>query len=159
MASRVYAYLISAAVLAAMAYPFTWPLSRDSFPLSNYPMFSRPLPEPTVTIQYALGLEPDGTRHHLPPRLVANEEVLQARAVLARAVSQGRETTQALCRVMAGRVAEAGGDWAAVTEVRIVTGTHDAVAYLTGANTRGQERLHGRCRVPGVPEAATEGAP
>jgi hypothetical protein len=148
MGSRLYAYLVSAAVLAAVAYPITWPLSRDSFPLSNFPMFSRPLPEPTVTIQYALGLEPGGKRHHLPPKLVANGEVLQARAVLARAVRQGPEATQELCRLAAGRVARAGEPWAAVTEVQIVTGTHDAVAYLTGEDTRGSERLHGRCPVP-----------
>lgn len=147
MASRVYAYLVIAAVLAAVSYPFTWPLSRDSFPLSNYPMFSRRLPEPTVTLQYALGLEPDGTRHHLPPRLVANEEVLQARAVLARAVSQGEQTTQSLCRTIAGRVAR-HRDFEAVTEVRIVSGTHDAVAYLTGRDTRGREDVYGRCPVP-----------
>lgn len=148
MASRVYAYLVSAGVLAAMCYPFTWPLSRDSFPLSSYPMFSRPFPEPTVTIQYALGLEPGGKRHHLAPKLVANGEVLQARAVLSRAVRQGREATEALCRLAAGRVARAGEPWAAVTEVQIVTGTHDAVAYLTGENTLGSERVHGRCPVP-----------
>jgi hypothetical protein len=148
MASRVYAYLASAVVLAAMAYPVTWPLSRDSFPLSNFPMFSRRLPEPTLTIQYALGLEANGARHPLPPVLVANHEVLQARAVLARAVGQGEEATQALCRLAAGRVARNGGPWAAVVEVQIVTGTHDAVAYLTGVDTRGSERVHGRCPVP-----------
>lgn len=151
MASRAYAYLISAVVLAAVSYPFTWPLHRDSFPLSNYPMFSRPLPEPTVSLQYALGVEPDGTRHHLPPRLVANEEVLQARAVLARAVAHGAEATRSLCRALAARVAGAGAGWARVAEVRIVTGTHDAVAYLTGRNTRGSERVHGRCPVERAP--------
>jgi hypothetical protein len=151
MASRLYAYLVSAAVLSAVVYPITWPLSRDSFPLSNYPMFSRPFPEPTVKIQYALGLEPDGTRHHLPPKLVANGEVLQARAVLARAVRQGPEATQELCQLAASRVARAGEEWAAVTEVQIVTGTHDAVAYLTGKDTRGRERTHGRCAVPTEP--------
>lgn len=146
MASRAYAYVVIAVVLAAVSYPFTWPLSRDSFPISNYPMFSRRLPEPTVTLQYALGLEPDGTRHHLPPRLVANEEVLQARATLARAVSQGQGATRALCRSIAERVAR-HDDFTAVTEVRIVSGTHDAVAYLTGRDTSGREDVYGRCKV------------
>lgn len=147
MASRAYAYLVIVATLAAVSYPFTWPLSRDSFPLSNYPMFSRRMPEPTLTLQYALGLEPDGTRHHLPPRMVANEEVLQARAVLARAVSQGQQATQSLCRMIAGRVARHGGPFADVTEVRIVSGTIDTVAYLTGRDTGGREDVYGRCAV------------
>jgi hypothetical protein len=150
MATRLYAYLVSAVVLAAVCYPFAWPLHRDSFPLSPYPMFSRKLPEPTVTLQYAVGVAPDGTRHHLKPSLVANQEVLQARAVLGRAVSMGQEATRALCRTIAGRVARER-DLAGVTEVRIVTGTHDAVAYLAGRDTRGQERVHGRCPVERVP--------
>lgn len=74
MASRVWAYLASALLIGAMCVPFSWPLHRDSFPLSNYPMFSRPLPDPSVTITYALGIEPGGARHHLPPKLVANED-------------------------------------------------------------------------------------
>lgn len=151
MASRVHAYLVSAAALVAMAIPFTWPLSRDSFPLSNYPMFSRRMPEPELTLQYALGIEPDGARHHLPPELVANQEVLQARAVLARAVRQGPAAVAALCRLAAERVARAGAPFAAVTEVHIVTGTHDAVAFLTGADTTGRERVHGRCPVERAP--------
>lgn len=158
MSTRFHAYLVSAAVLAAVCYPFTWPLYRDSFPLSPYPMFSRKLPEPTVTLQYAVGLEPGGARHHLAPSLVANQEVLQARAVLARTVRAGQQATDALCRTIAGRVARER-DLARVAEVRIVSGTHDAVAYLTGRDTRGKEEVYGRCPVERRPEQAPERAP
>ncbi|WP_428264160.1 hypothetical protein [Haliangium sp.] len=151
MTSRVYAYVVSLGVLFAVSLPFTWPLHRDSFPLSNYPMFSRPLPEPVVTLQYAVGLEPDGTRHYVSPRLVANEEVLQARAVIAGAVYRGADATAALCRSIAGRVAAAGGEWAAVTEVQVISGSHDAVALLTDKPAGSDETVYGRCRVEREP--------
>lgn len=134
-------------MLTAVAYPFTWPRHRDSFPISSYPMFSARLATPMVKLQYAVGTAPSGTRHHLAPELVANDEVLQARAVLARAVARGGKATRVLCERIAGRVAAAGGELARVTEVRIVTGTHDAVDYLSGRDRVGLERVHGRCPV------------
>lgn len=152
MVGRVYAYLVIAVILAATIYPITWPLSRDSFPLSNYPMFSRPLPEPTVVVPYAVGVERDGTRYHIPPELVANAEVLQARAVLRTALIRGQATTDALCRRIAERVAKSDNpDWARVIEIRVVIGTHDAVAYLTGTDTEGSEDIHGFCPVERAP--------
>ena len=147
MSWRLYGYLVAFAVVTAVSVPFTWPSNRDSFPLSNYPMFSRPRPKPTVTIQYAVGVEPGGARHHLAPEMVANDEVLQARAVLARAVRSGRAAADELCRRIAGRVAGEGGDLDAVSEVRIVTGSHDSVAYLTGRDRIGTERVHATCPV------------
>ena len=136
-----------AVILVAVAYPFAWPRHRDSFPISSYPMFSARLVTPTVKLQYAVGTAADGTRHHLAPELVANDEVLQARAVLARAVAGGSKATRALCEHIASRVATAGGEVDRIIEVRIVTGTHDSVEYLTGRDRVGKERLHGRCPV------------
>lgn len=140
-------------MLGAVAYPFAWPPTRDSFPLSNYPMFSRELSAASFSLQYAVGVTADGAREHLAPHLVANGEVLQARAVLGNAVSRGRSATMALCRSIAERVAEAD-DLSAIDEVRIVTGRHDAVDYLTGKDRVGKERVHGRCPVPRAREEA-----
>lgn len=144
--SRWYAYAVSVAVIAAVAWPVTWDERHDSFPLSPYPMFSRPLPTPRVTVTYALGLDADGKRHLIAPRYVANDEVLLAKVVLRREMATPRRRSN-LCRKIAGRVAGAGGSLGAVGEIRIVRGTHDAVEYLTGRNTRGKERVLVRCRV------------
>lgn len=148
MGWRIHGYAVVLCIVFAVSLPFTWPAKRDSFPLSNYPMFSRPRPNAMVTIQYAVGVTADGARRHLAPEFIANDEVLQARAVLSRAVRGGSRAATELCHRIAGRVAadEALG---AVIEVRIVTGTHDSVAYLTGRDRVGRERLHVRCPVPG----------
>ncbi len=168
---RLYPYIVSLIVLIAVIWPVSWPLYRDSFPLSNYPMFSRKLPDPTVRLQYALGIAADGTRHHLPPKLIANEEVLQARVHLARTVARGGANE--LCRQIAQRLAETrapGGAFADVVEVRIVTGTHHAVDYLrslghpakrqsdeqakrqsAGQSKKQHETIHSQCDVTAAP--------
>lgn len=146
VAWRIFGYLVFAIVVAAVAYPLTWPRGRDSFPLSSYPMFSRKLPTAEFSLQYAVGVTTDGKRHHLAPEFVANDEVLQARAVLRRAVRGGKRAVTRLCQRIARRVS-VDADLRAVEHVRIVTGRHDAVAYLTGRDRVGKERVHGQCRV------------
>ena len=143
---RLYGYLTFAIVVVFTAWPVTWQTDRDSFPLSSYPMFSRKLPKPEFSLQYALGKTADGTRYHLAPELVANAEPLQASMVLARAVYGGAHQTRALCQQIARRVARAP-NLADVVHVHIVTGRHDAVAYLTGRDKVGVEKVHGRCLV------------
>ncbi|MEM9494282.1 MAG: hypothetical protein AAGC55_34370 [Myxococcota bacterium] len=150
---RVYGYLVAAVVAITVAYPATWPSSRDSFPLSGYPMFSRPKPDPTITEVYAVGVAADATRTPIPPELLANDEVLQARAVLRRAVRAGRSARRELCKSIAERVDQLARDkvaeWMPIVEIRIVSGTHNAVDYLTGADPVGKERTRIRCSVPG----------
>jgi len=143
--SRWYAYAVSVAVIAAVAWPASWNKNRDSFPLSPYPMFSRPLPTPRVTVVYALGIDADGSRHLIAPKYVANDEVLLAKVVLLREMAT-RQRRARLCRQITGRVRGAGS-LAKVAEIRIVRGSHDAVEYLTGRNTRGVEHVLVSCRV------------
>ncbi len=145
--SRWYAYLVSAIVIVAVAWPVLWKRGRDSFPLSPYPMFSRPLPTARVTVTYALGIDPDGSRHLIEPSYIANDEVLLAKVVLRRETSTPRRRHK-LCRQIAGRIAKvSSGSLGEVSLIRIVRGTHDAVDYLTGRNTVGKERELVRCPV------------
>lgn len=152
MAERVYAYVVSVAILAAMLLPLAWdPMRDDSFPLSPYPMFSRPKPDPRVTVTYAVGITGGDGRPWLEPEVViGNKEVLQARATIARARQGGEPALRELCRSTAARVA-GRGELGEVTEVAIVTGSHDAVAYLTGRDRVGREDIHVRCAVVRAP--------
>ena len=141
---RLFGYLVCVLVLAATLWPLTWPRGRDSFPLSSYPMFSRKLPTATFSSQYTVAVDGDGGRHHLPPEMIANEEVLQASVVLRRAVHTRRAGP--LCREVARRVA-ASSRFRQATVVKIVTGRHDAVAYLRGSDRVGDEKVHARCAI------------
>jgi hypothetical protein len=146
--ARASAVLITAVTLTCVLLPLSWPQSRDSFPLSNYPMFARGRRSATLHATYAVAYDAAGGRHWVPPPLVANREVLQARALLDRAARGGRDTIAALCRSIAGRVAAAGGELAGAVEVRIVRGRHDSIAYFE-SGTLGPEQTLGSCRVPG----------
>lgn len=144
---RLYAYAVSAVLIALALYPLSWPRGRDSFPLSPYPMFSANRKSAVMTLEYAVGLEPGGERHFIAPELVANDEVLQARAVLSRAVASGPGAAMTLCEHIASRVGSDGAELKEVREIRIVRGTHDAVKYLAEDDRSGTERVFASCRV------------
>ncbi|HUS66998.1 MAG TPA: hypothetical protein VMZ28_20815 [Kofleriaceae bacterium] len=144
--ARVWAYAVSTLVLAAVFYPLSWKEGRDSFPLSSYPMFARNRRSAELNAVYAVALEEDGARHYVPPELVANREVLQARAVLERAAGQGKKGTRALCEEIAGRLRGAGGAIARATTVRLLRGKHDALHYFDTGEL-GEERVLAECPV------------
>ena len=129
-------------VVAVTTWPVVWDKGRDSFPLSSYPMFARPEVKPTVHLHYAIAVDGNGERIIVGPEHVANSEVLQARAALSRAV-RSRKRANELCEKIVASIAD-DGDFERATEVRIVSGKHDAVAYLRG-DTEGQERVRATC--------------
>jgi hypothetical protein len=126
---------ISIALLGATLSPLARDPADDGFPLSTYPMFASPR-EVVQTIDYAIGETATGERRVLSPELVGTREVLQAYAVIAGAVARGEAA--ALCRAIARRVP------AEIAIVRVVRGTHDAVAYLV-EHRLGDERELARC--------------
>jgi len=124
-----------------------WPVARDpredGFPLSTYPMFATARPT-TLVMSYPLGETAHGNVALLP-RLIGSPEVLQARAIVERAVAGGRNGMAQLCGRIAERVA-LEEQFRDVTGIRIVSGTHDAIEFLV-RDQRGPERLLARCEV------------
>jgi hypothetical protein len=143
---RARAYAVSALVLGAVLYPLSWPNGRDSFPLSSYPMFARNRRSAQLHAVYAVALEQGGARHYVPPGLVANREVLQARAVLERAAAGGKQGAAALCRTLADRVRDADGGLGRAVTVRVVKASHDALRYFDTGEL-GKERVLAECPV------------
>lgn len=143
LGTRAFAAIVSLALVGATLEPLVRKPWEDGFPLSPYPMFAFKRPT-KLALEYAFGVTATGERRTLTPRLVGSGEVLQALTVLQQAKSRGE--LPALCAKIAARVAEAGR-YADVTEIRIVTGTHDAVDFLV-RDVRGTEVQHTRCPVP-----------
>src|SRR5687767_10048091 len=102
--SRRAAAVVSLALIAATLSPLARAPADDGFPLSTYPMFAWTRPT-TLTSSYALGITAGGDRRYLSPRLVGSGEVLQARAIIERAVAGGPAATAGLCDAIAARVA------------------------------------------------------
>ncbi len=140
--SRVVAAAVSLVLLGATAAPVLRAPHDDGFPLSTYPMFATPRPT-QLTLDYARGVTATGAPCTLAPALIGTGEVLQAVAVISRA--RAARQLPALCVDIAARVA-ADHAFADVVAVQIVTGTHDAVAFLVHG-VRGREIERARCEV------------
>jgi len=141
--SRALAGVVSLVLIGATLSPLLRPPDQDDFPLSTYPMFAWKRPT-QLTMSYALAVTPAGTRA-IAPRLVGSAEVLQARATIERAVRQGRGELTTLCQRIAANVRGAPGH-DDVTQIRIVTGTHDAIDFLV-RGVRGPEHERTSCWV------------
>lgn len=144
MRGRLYAGLVTGALLVIVASPVIRSPFDDSFPLSTYPMFGTPR-ETQQTLDYAWGQTRTGERRALPPVLLGTGEILQAVRIYERAVLGGKKTLEPLCVRLAAAVA-ADPSYADVAIVHIVTGTHDAVDYLV-RDKHGAETERVRCAV------------
>ncbi len=141
--SRGYALAVTLLFGAAVLSPLFRSPPRDSYPLSNYPMFSDRL-ESVNDVRTAVGLGPDGERELLSPRLIGgSDEVMMAVQTVGDAVRAG--TTAELCHTIASRVARAGYPLAVV---EVVTERHDSVDYFRGRDLPLATEVHARCEVP-----------
>jgi len=135
--------LVSGLAVVLVLWPLVRPDQRDSFPLSTYSMFSRPQ-DPVTELPSAVAVV-DGEQVRLSPELIAGtEEVIVAFHTVRRAIRAGPETVGTLCADIAGRIRESGMP---ATAVRVVTETHDAIAWFGGATEPLDVTLHEECAV------------
>lgn len=138
-----FAYVVMAGVTAAVLWPLV--TKKDSFPLSNYPMFAEHR-EPRTTLEQAIAVLEDGSDRTLGPRYLGTDEVLQAKAHLERAVRYGGANAENLCAEIAKRVAADRSLRASKVEVRTVT--YDAIAYFAEPGAKPLlSKLHVSCPV------------
>lgn len=130
-------YGFAAVMIVAVAFPIAGPTDGDGFPLSTYPMFSRPLAH--VTSQStAIAFDRNGDRVALTPAMIGGtREIIQASTTADQEVASG--TTARFCREVLERAPPQ------VTAVEIVTETYDVVAYFDGATEPQRRTVHARC--------------
>jgi len=129
---RVFASLFSIGLAAAMLSPAFEDPPQDSFPLSDYPMFSQERASPELTLEQALAVMPDGERRPLPPSISADSvEVLQSMVTIHREIHAGSERAAAFCAAVAGRALR-DPEFASATAVEIASSRFDTVAYFEG---------------------------
>ena len=131
-------YLVALVAVVAVAVPgFT---DDDSFPLSNYPMFSRDRGE-VASFDTAIGFDADGERHWLAPELIGGSyEVIHAAQTVTKAINAGDAAS--LCREVAAR-----SSGRSFTEIEVVTETYDTVAWFEGDEQPLRREVHARCVV------------
>lgn len=144
-ARPAYAWTATLVLLALLAWPLT--RARDSFPFSSFPMFAHGRPDAITSVDHLIAVAADGTRRAVPPRLVANDEVLQADTTLRSALRRGKKAAGALCRQVAARVA-ADPEWSDIVRLELVTEKFDAIRYFAGDTAPiARPRVRTRCKV------------
>jgi len=132
---RAGAYIVSAALIAAVWLPVIQ--NTDSFPLSNYPMFSKARPS-IAHIDHAVGVLPNGDTEVIPPNIVGSGEVLQAKTIVSHTIRRGRRAAGKLCRAIAGRAPN-------YERIEIRSDSYDVLGYLDGNTKPVKSRVHARC--------------
>lgn len=134
------------AVLVILLGVFPAVTRRDSYPVSDYPMFStRRTATEAVDTAVAVAGEDGGEVWRLDPRLIAaTDEVIIAAVTVSNAVNT--RTADLLCADIAGRVAASGP--AAAERVEVVTERYDAVRWFEGDRTPLERQVHASCEVP-----------
>ncbi|MEM6992795.1 MAG: hypothetical protein AAF721_19930 [Myxococcota bacterium] len=142
--TRLTSYAFAIAVVVAVAVPGHWSYGDDSFPLSNYPMFSKPR-RGVVSVSTVVGIAADGTPTTLTPELIGGARWINMAARLVReTVPRGRAACEELCAAVAQRVADSKHG---LPSLEVVTETFDSVAYSLGESTPMKRRVHARCSV------------
>lgn len=146
--------VVGAAVVAVGLLGLTlWPLTRhpraDGFPFSTYPMFATTRPR-LQAVHHAVVRPKAGDGVAARPALLGTDEVMQAAALVRKAVAAGPVAAEQLCAHVARRVAASDDPAdAPAAEVEIRTDTFDAVAYFAGDRRPRASQVHARCRVQG----------
>jgi hypothetical protein len=145
MPERVRAAFVGIVAVGAVLVPLWRDVRDDSFPLSNYPMFTARRAQVT-SIERAIGIAHDGSEHVLPPELTGGTvEVIHASQTIVDAIRAGKAAD--LCAEIAGRVAES--DDRDTAEVLVATERFDVIAALRAADAEPVDRtVHARCEVP-----------
>ena len=145
-ALRVRAYVVGAVMVVLVAWPFTWASRHDSFPLSNYPMFSFPRHRVEALSSVVVQM-PSGEIERLSSQLISGgSETTLASVTVINAINQGDGGTNELCAQVAGRLA--GNEDLAGGEILVVTERWDVVDYLQGGREPEERSVHARCAVP-----------
>ena len=133
------------ALVAAVWSPVFRNPPADSFPLSDYPMFSHGRPNAALTLTHALGVSANGETVPLSPTVAAGtSEVLQSMVTIGRSVGEGRSAV--FCQEVAARVTE-HDDLASVVEVWLATSRFDCVQYFEQGAAPLDRTVHARCPV------------
>ncbi len=140
---RLLIFAITVAFLALIAWPASWPKGRDSFPLSPYPMFARKKSSPSLTMEYAIALDAEGTPSFVAPHYIGSGEVLQARALIHGAIARGGNSAAEFCKLVLQRLQK---DTKGIQQLQLVRGTHDSVAYLQGDKSKSREKVLVQCQ-------------
>lgn len=136
--TRLWSYVLGVVIAGATIAPVAGIPAGDSFPFSEYPMFSFRRTSTEARITHVLGVEHGGDTVVLPPSAVGTDEVIQAFETVRREVARGNAAV--LCAEVAGRI-----DPGRFQRVIVSTDLYDAAAYFEGDRESRERTVHAEC--------------
>ncbi len=150
--NKTWATILSIGLVLAILAPIHKSLRGkrgDSFPLSWYPMFSRPRPalEPVV---YVIGITASGQRHIVHSRHHVRGAMNRARRQVKR-LAKRPGTAKKLCEQVADKFAQRRrGTMSEIVQIRVVRGKFDLDRYFKERHKApASEKIRWACQVPG----------
>lgn len=118
----------------------------DSFPLSDYPMFSSHRENAAARVTHVVAHSRVGNHRPVPPRMLGTKEIMQAHQT-ALVAAKDPATAADLCARVAANVADEGEAWSDVDRLELRVDRYDAVAYWQGEHTPLRSRVYASCPV------------
>jgi len=120
-------------MIVSVLLPGFWPGYSDSFPLSNYPMFTTPRSQVRIDRMIGVLVDEKGIEEEItiPSEFIGAFEVMQAASIIRSAVRGGRETQRKLCRSVAENAANSV-EYSEMSKVLLVKEFYSPVQYFTG---------------------------
>jgi len=137
---RVLAYTVAIGAVVIVAAPAV--TGRDSFPLSDYPMFANDRGRES-TIATAVGVTTEGGRTRLSPELIGGTD----EPVLAAATATRATATTTGAASLCNDIAERAAGREDIRAIEIVTERYDTVAYFESDKEPETTTVHARCPV------------
>lgn len=129
LAARAWAYTVTFGVALVTLWPGLDASFKDSFPLSNYPMFARHRGKPPLVQMVGIGKE--DAPLVLGPPLIGTREVLQAKVIIERAAAGGTQARAEFCAEVAKRVAvRTNPRYREIHRVEMVRVQFDPIGYF-----------------------------
>lgn len=142
---RAWALGFGTALLVLVLLPLA--TRSDSFPLSDYPMFSRHREDASARVTHVVAHSRAGNHRPVPPRMLGTKEIMQAHQT-ALVAAKDAETAADLCARVAANVADAGDAWSDVDRLELRADRYDAVAYWQGEREPMRSHVYASCAVP-----------
>jgi UDP-N-acetylmuramoyl-tripeptide--D-alanyl-D-alanine ligase len=140
--TRLYAWIVSVSVLSAVLLPIAENFRdepQDSFPLSYYPMFSKPR-RADLRITHCIGIDRNGDRHLIPYRACGSGGMNQVRKQIRKIANSGPKKARSLCRRVARRLER---EKKGFEQVQLVTSKYAVDDYFAGRVTQPKsQRVH-----------------